>query len=135
VEAVVRKSVEEKEGARTAVRFLKDTETNFPRRVSKYEELSGRSLPDVLRKELQVTRKLRHRIVHRGYRIGPSDRGRAQKAVDTVRWIFNWFENDKTRFEVRDKKIAFRSLGRDTAAGIFPTTITPEGVVVSPFHR
>ena len=135
VEAVVGKSVEEKEGARTAVRFLKDTETNFPRRVSKYEELSGRSLPDVLRKELQVARKLRHRIVHRGYRIGPSDRGRAQKAVDTGRWIFDWFENDKTRFEIREKKIAFRSLGRDAAAGVFPTKITPEGVVVSPFHR
>jgi hypothetical protein len=135
VEAVVGKCVEEKQSARSAVKFLKDTETNFPRRVSKYEELSGRSLPGALRKDLQVTRKLRHRIVHRGYRIGPGERGRAQKSVDTGRWTFNWFENDQERFNTREKRIAFRGLGRDIAANVFPTRITSEGVVVSPIHR
>jgi hypothetical protein len=132
VEAVVGKSVEEKEGGRSAVRFLRETETNFPRRVSRYEGLSGRSLPDALRKELQVTRKLRHRIVHRGYRIGPGERGRAQRAVDTGRWTFNWFENDDARRDVREKRIAFRSLGRDLTAGVFRPRITPDGVVLSP---
>lgn len=135
VEAKVRKCIDAKDGEKAAVRFLRETETNFPRRISRYEELSGRSLPDVLRTELQGTRKLRHKIVHRGYRIAPNERGRAQKAVDTGRWIFNWFENDKVRFDIREKKIALRSLGRDIAAGVFPTKITPDGVVVSPFHR
>src|SRR5207253_1181493 len=108
-------------------------ETNFRRRVEKYEEVSGRTLPSALRKEMYDTRKLRHRIVHSGYRIGPGERGRAQRAVDTGRWTYNWFENNKERFEIREKKIAFRGLGRDLVAGIFPTEITPDGVVVSMF--
>jgi hypothetical protein len=78
VESVVGASVEAKEGKRVAVKFLKETETNFPRRVDKYQELSGRSLPNSLRTDLLSTRKLRHRIVHKGYRIGPNERGRAQ---------------------------------------------------------
>jgi hypothetical protein len=131
VESVVAKAVELKEGQRAAAKFLKETETNFPKRLAKYEELTGRSLPSALRKDLHITRKLRHKIVHRAYRVGPPERGRAQKAVDTGRWIFNWFENDSSRFDVREKRIAFRALGRDIAAGVFPTRITVEGVVVS----
>jgi hypothetical protein len=133
VESVVGRAVEMAEGARSAVKFLENTKTNFPRRVEKYEELSGRTLPSSLSREMLVTRKLRHRIVHRGFRIGPGERGRAQRAVDTGRWTYNWFENNKERFEIREKKIAFRGLGRDIAAGVFPTEITPEGVLVSMF--
>lgn len=135
VEGVVARIVEAREGKRGAVKFLKDTETNFPYRVSRYEELGGRALPDALRSELKATRKLRHRIVHKGYRIGPNERGRAQKCVDTGRWTYNWFENNQDRIQIREKKIAFRSLGRDRAAGIFPTKITSDGVVVSPIHQ
>jgi hypothetical protein len=131
VESVVGSAVEVAEGKRSAVTFLKTTETNFRRRVEKYEELSGRTLSNGLRGEMFATRKLRHRIVHKGYRIGPGERGRAQKAVDFGRWTYNWFEDNKQRFDVREKKIAFRSLGRDITAGVFPTKITPEGVVVS----
>jgi len=133
VESVAGSAVEAAEGKRNAVKFLKDTETNFPRRLKKYEELSGRTLPNALRTEMFATRKLRHRIVHTGYRIGPGERGRAQRAVDTGRWTYNWFENHQDRREVREKKIAFRGLGRDIAAGIFPTKITRDGVVVSMF--
>lgn len=133
VESVVSKAVELAEGKKSAAKFLKDTETNFRRRVEKYEHLSGRTLSIGLRREMFATRNLRHGIVHKGYRIGPSERGRAQRAVDTGRWTYNWFENNKERFDVREKKIAFRGLGRDIAAGIFPTKITPEGVVVSMF--
>jgi hypothetical protein len=133
VESVVGSAVEAAEGQRSTVKFLKTTETNFRRRVEKYEELSGRTLSNALRREMFVTRKLRHRIVHKGYRIGPGERGRAQRAVDTGRWTYNWFENNKQRFDVREKKIAFRGLGRDTSAGVFPSKITPEGVVLSMF--
>lgn len=131
VESVVATAVEVAEGQRSAVTFLKNTETNFRRRVERYEELSARTLPDALRREMATTRKLRHRIVHKGYRIGPNERGRAQRAVDTGRWTYNWFEDKKERSEVRERKIAFRSLGRDMAVGVFPTHIAPEGVVVS----
>ena len=133
VESIVGSAVEGAEGKRSAVKFLTVTETNFRRRVEKYEELSGRTLSNALRREMFATRKLRHRIVHRGYRIGPGERGRAQRAVDTGRWTYNWFENNKQRFDVREKKIAFRGLGRDITAGVFPTKITPGGVVVSMF--
>lgn len=78
-----------------------------------------------------TTRKLRHRIVHKGYRIGPNERGHAQRAVDTGRWTFNWFEDNKQRYEIREKRIAFRGLGRDLAVGIFPSVITTDGVVIS----
>src|ERR1019366_10217739 len=69
-----------------------------------------------------------------GYRIGPGERGKAQKAVDTGRWLFNWFENDDARRNIREKRIAFRSLGRDLTAGIFSPKITPDGVLLSPIQ-
>lgn len=133
VGSAVGKAVEVAEGKRSAIKFLKDTESNFRRRVEKYEALSGRTLSSALRTDMFATRKLRHRIVHLGYRIGPGERGRAQRAVDTGRWTYNWFENDKKRSDVREKRIALRGLGRDIIAGIFPAKITPEGVVVSMF--
>jgi hypothetical protein len=54
----------------------------------------------------------------------------APQAIDTGRWIFNWFENDEERKKVREKRIGFRSLGRDMTYGLFPSRISPEGVVV-----
>lgn len=134
LESVVSKVIEEKEGAASAVRFLEDTETNFRERLTKYEKLSSRKLNPALHKRLFETRKLRHKIVHGGYRIGFNEIGTAQRAVDTGRWTFNWFENDKSRAEVREKKIAFRSLGRHVGMEGFPSRITAEGVVVLPFH-
>jgi hypothetical protein len=86
-----------------------------------------------LKRKMSRTRKLRHRIEHNGYRIEESERGHAQRAVDTGRWIYNWFENDDERRNLREKKIGHRSLGRDLTAGMFPTKITPDGVVVSMF--
>jgi hypothetical protein len=96
--------------------------------VTKYQTLTGRTLPSPLEKTLSETRKLRHRIVHGGHRIAACERGIAQKSVDTGRWTFNWFENDQGRQQLREKRIAFRSLGRDYS--IFPARITPDGVVV-----
>jgi hypothetical protein len=132
VEALLGKAIEMAEGKGRAEKFLRETEKKFDRRVKKYEELSGRTLHNGSRKDLSETRKLRHRIVHLGYRISPGERGRAQRSIDTGRWIFNWFENNEERKNVREKRIAFRSLGRDVTYGIFPAKITTEGVVVSP---
>lgn len=132
VEAMLGKLLETAEGMSHAEKFLRETEKKFKRRVKKYEELSGRTLPEVLCKNLIMTRNLRHSIVHKGYRISSGERGRAQRSVDAGRWIFNWFENDGERQQIREKRIEFRSLGRDLRYGIFPTKITPDGVVVSP---
>jgi hypothetical protein len=134
VEYVVGSAVEAAKGRREAERFLKDTRMRFEQRVRRYEGLTGRSMSASSLKTLRETRSLRHQIVHGGYRIGPSERGRAQRAVDTGRWAFNWFENDTARRDTREKRIGLRSLGRDLSAGVFRPTITPEGVVLSPIR-
>jgi len=134
VEAVAGKAVEAASGKPAAEKFLKDTRMRFDERVKSYQKLTGRNAPTTLLKTLKETRELRHKIVHGGYRIGPGERGKAQKAVDTGRWLFNWFENDDARRDIREKRIAFRSLGRDLKAGIFSPKITQDGVVLSPIQ-
>lgn len=134
VEDVVRNEIEKIQGRQAADEFVESTKTRFDQRIRKYEELSGRTLLSGLRKDLKATRALRHRIVHGGYRIGPHERGQAQKSVDTGRWIFNWFENDPVKKARRESKIAYRGLGRDLYAGIFLPVLTADGVVLSPLR-
>ena len=134
VEAVAGKAVEVASGRPAAESFLKETRMRFDERVKRYQKLTGRNAPKPLLNTLKETRDLRHKIVHGGYRIGPGERGKAQKAVDTSRWLFNWFENDDGRRDIREKRIALRSLGRDLTAGIFSPKITPEGVLLSPIQ-
>jgi len=131
VEAVVGREVEAIDGKAQAEKFLESTRMKFDRRVSKYEAMSKRTLPDALRRQLSGTRKLRHRIVHGGYRIGSGERGAAQKAVDIGRWTFNWFENDKIRQTLRETNLGRRSIGRDMSYGVFPSKITPQGVLLT----
>lgn len=131
VEYKTGEAMEKSKGKLAAEKFLLNTRMRFDERIKRYGELTGRTLSSPLLKTLKETRSLRHRIVHGGYRIGPSERGRAQKAVDTGRWTFNWFEDDAARRDIREKRIAFRSLGRDLSAGAFRPRITPDGVVLS----
>jgi hypothetical protein len=131
VEAVLYDLVEQHDGKEAALKFLKDTRMNFAKRIKKYEALSRRQLGDGQNNELTRTRNLRHQIVHGAYRISPGERGNAQRSVDTGRWIFNWFENDEQRRNVRETRIAFRSLGRDMLSTIFRPQITLEGVLLS----
>jgi hypothetical protein len=132
LEAVAGKAMEVAKGKQAAEKFLKDTRMHFDERLKSYQKLTGRQVSGALLQTLKETRALRHQIVHGGYRIGPSERMRAQKAVDTGRWLFNWFENDQTRRDIREKRIAYRSLGRDLVAGVFRPKITVDGVVLSP---
>jgi hypothetical protein len=111
-------------------RILEDTKTNFKKRLELYQESSGRKLDDALAKELETTRTLRHSIVHGGKRIPFNSRGQAQRSVDTGRWIFDWLENQPARFDVREKKIGKRSLGRHDMEIRYDTEITPAGVIV-----
>jgi hypothetical protein len=69
-------------------------------------------LPPALRGELESTRAIRHSIVHTGRRIHFSERGEAQRSVDTGRWIFNWLQSEPDRTKLREKGLALRSLGR-----------------------
>lgn len=134
VEHVAGKAVEAAHGRQAVEKFLNSTRMRFDERLKTYQKLTGRKISEVQLKRLKETRNLRHKIVHGGYRIGPSEVGMAQRAVDTGRWIFNWFENDRGRRDIREKRIAFRSLGRNLEAGIFQPKITPAGVVLSPIR-
>lgn len=134
LEAKLLSKIEASEGAAAATKFIKMTRMNFQSRLKELEKATGRTLSSPLHAQLSKTRRLRHRIVHDGYRIPPSDIADAQRAVDTGRWIFNWIEDDHDRSNVRERRLALRSLGRDSLRGIFPTEITVEGVVVRPIQ-
>ncbi len=128
VESVLRTQLLQRYSQAEVESRLHASRNDFPGRLRQYERLSGRTLPAVLASELETTRNLRHAIVHRGARIAYADRGQAQRAVDTGRWIFNWFEDQPDRFAVREKRIGMRSLGRRFS--LFDAEITSDGVVV-----
>lgn len=107
---------------------LEASKNDFPGRLSQYGKLSGRELSRTLHRELDNTRDLRHLIVHAGLRIPFSERGKAQRSVDTGRWIFNWLENNPTQYDLREKKLGKRSLGRHFT--LFNAEITDKGVTV-----
>jgi hypothetical protein len=127
-EFVLRQELLKKHPLPDVEKRLKASENDFPGRLRQYQKLSHRKLSNGLAKELDVTRVLRHSIVHDGRRIPFNERGRAQKAVDTGRWIFNWLENRPARFDLREKAIGKRSLGRHFS--LYYSEITPAGVVV-----
>ena len=103
---------------------------NFDRRVRKIISLAGRDFhQDIALKNL---RKLRNSLVHDGLRFDNTNRSQALMAVDVGRWIYNWFENDTNRIDVREKRIAMRSLGREMNLGLFKTVIDEHGVTLNP---
>jgi hypothetical protein len=129
-ESAQKRELLKKMSLRDVEQILENTKTNFKKRLELHQETSGRKLNDALAKELEITRSLRHSIVHRGKRIAFNDRGQAQKSVDTGRWIFNWLENQPARFDVREKRIGKRSLGRHVLEIRYDSEITAAGAVV-----
>jgi hypothetical protein len=109
-------------------RKLYASRNNFHGRLQQYLKLSGRIISEELLTELETTRSIRHEIVHSAYRMCFKDRGRAQRSVDTGRWIYNWLENRPDRSLIREERIGTRSLGRYFS--FFETEITEVGVVV-----
>ncbi len=113
-------------------RRLEASRSDFPGRLRQVQKLSWRVLSPEDLADLEATRCLRHAIVHQGERVSFKDRGRAQRSVDTGRWIYNALENRPERASVREKRIGTRSIGRQMAWSIFSAQITPTGVVVYP---
>jgi hypothetical protein len=107
---------------------LKASENDFTGRLRQYLRLSKRKIPKILSEELNTTRAIRHLIVHTGLRISFNNRGIAQKAIDTGRWIFNWLENQPVRSTAREKRLGLRSLGRHFT--LFDAEILDTGVKV-----
>lgn len=86
---------------------LLKSRNNFSLRIDDYESLSGRRLPgpciDVLphrngirlKDELNTVREVRHEIVHTGRRVGPLEKGLAQRCKDTMYWLYQTIAQDK----------------------------------------
>lgn len=130
VEQVLGTELRKKYSEADVVRRLRASRNNFPARVREYEALTARNISAPLWAEIERTRSIRHGIVHRGDRIRFADRGSAQRAVDTGRWAFNWFENKPDRVRLRESKLAMRSIGRGMTVTVFDATLTPDGVSV-----
>lgn len=110
-------------------RLFNKIKNNFPEKMEKYLEMSDRKLPNWIREQLEKIRKMRQRIVHYAHQIDYNNRGAAQELVDKGRWIYNWFENEPHKSELREHHIALRSLGRDLGS-IYRYEITSKGIVV-----
>lgn len=113
-------------------KIFKKVKNNFPGKLNKYIELSGRTLDEWIEPELKKIRDLRHEIVHAAVRISFNNRGLAQEKVDKGRWIYNWFENKEEKKVVREQRIGMRSLGRHLPSA-FNYEITSQGVIIENF--
>lgn len=131
VESRLRVELERLHPSAEVERRLTASQNDFPGRLRQWAKVSGTELPEPLVRELERTRTLRHAIVHRGLRFAYRDRGTAQRSVDTTRWAYNFVEGRADLAELRETRLALRSIGRFSPGVHFGTQITPEGVVVS----
>jgi hypothetical protein len=134
VEAALVEQISKRLSDAAVARFLKTTRMDFFRRIREYENLSQRQFPPKLRSELKRTREMRHGVVHAGDRIEYLGRGRAQRSVDTGRWVYNWFENNRDRSQLRERTLGARSVGRHFAVCVFDAELTSAGVIVRSTH-
>ena len=133
VESNLYKALSNASGKEEAERFLESTKCDFDKRVGKLCGLTDRPFKNWV--WLHKVRTLRHAIVHSGYRFSASEKGRAEMALDTSRWMFNWFENNEEKRDMREQRVMFRSLGRNLHAGIFSPRITADGITLSSFRE
>jgi len=96
---------------------------------AQWRKLAQPQIPQVLFDGFENTRKMRHAIVHRALRLTLEDRGRAQRAINTSRWLFNKIENKPDRETLREKDIT-KSLGRIALTVRFPSSISDGAVVL-----
>jgi hypothetical protein len=116
-----------------AERRVAKTDLNFRRRLAHWRELAQPQISKGLFDEFERTRQIRHAIVHRGLRLILEDRGRAERAVDTSRWLFNQIENKPDRATLREGGIALKSMGRIIATPRFPSSIIDGAIVLRGF--
>jgi hypothetical protein len=137
IEAVVEWALHQALGTRhdaaEVERRLEASKNDFPGRLRQWLKLSNAAVSATLLSELDVTRSIRHEIVHSARRIGPSERGLAQRCVDTGRWLFNFIEQKPDRRDLRERGGTLRSVGRSALASRFPVALTADGPrVVAP---
>ncbi len=111
-------------------RRLTASTNDFPGRLRQWRKLSAVQVPEQLLVELEVTRSLRHDIVHRARRVSPAERGVAQRCVDSGRWLFNFIEQKPARRDLRERGGVLPSVGRSALAPRFPVETGSDGVRV-----
>lgn len=101
--------------AEEAAERLAATKNRFASRLDDYCRHSGRAVPGPtlhyipylnglrLRKEFEMTRDLRHDIVHRGKRLDLSLRRPMRRALETTTWLFDWLSDEEP---IGDRQIA-----------------------------
>jgi hypothetical protein len=114
-----------------AERRAANTDNDFPGRLAQWRRRARPQISQQEFDEFQATREIRHEIVHRGRRLTHDDRGRAQRAVDTGRWLYNKIEDKPERARLRDYG-ALKSAGRVALAPRFPSTVDNDGVTLGP---
>jgi hypothetical protein len=107
------------------------TDNDFPGRLRQWRRLARPQISQREFDEFETTRVLRHEIVHQGRRLTHEERGRAQRAVDTARWLYNKIEGKPDRTRLRDYG-TLRSVGRVALAPRFPSRINAHGITLGP---
>lgn len=107
------------------------TDTDFPGRLAQWRKLAKPSISQMEFDEFETTRTIRHQIVHRGRRLVHDERWRAQRAVDTGRWLYNKIEAKPARAKLRDYGV-LKSVGRVALTPRFPSSVGQDGITVSP---
>jgi hypothetical protein len=131
VESVLLTELEKKYDPAEATRRLELTKNDFPGRLRQWRKLSGSTVSQAEIDNFNDTREVRHQIVHRGLRLTHNDRYRAQRMVDTGRWLYNKTEAKPERAKVRDKGV-LKSVGRAALALRFPSTLSATGITLGP---
>lgn len=107
------------------------TDNDFPGRLAQWRKLARPRISQQEFDEFQSTREIRHEIVHSARRLTHPERGRAQRAVDTGRWLYNKIEGKPDRARMRDYGV-LKSAGRVAIAHRFPSTVDADGIMLGP---
>jgi hypothetical protein len=104
-------------------RKLEASQNDYPGRYRQWKKLSQVNISGQLEADFSATRTMRHQIVHRALRLTPSERGKAQRSVDTARWLFNAIENKVARAALREESHVLREVGRVAHSPRFETVV------------
>jgi hypothetical protein len=107
------------------------TDNDFPGRLAQWRKLAQPQISQAQFEEFASTRKIRHEIVHRARRLTHEERGGAQRAVDTGRWLYNKIEGNPERARLRDFGV-LNSVGRVAIAPRFPAVLDAHGITLRP---
>ncbi len=107
------------------------TDNDFPGRLRQWRRLAKPEIAEVEFTDFEETRRIRHEIVHKGRRLSYEERGHAQRAIDTGRWLYNKVENKPDRARLRDYGVQ-KSVGRLALMPMFPASTTHDGITLRP---